>query len=102
MANFHGPNLGYVVEQYEQYTNGTENVDPALKELFLTWGAPLSFETSHTKGDSEPVSVASNNTVHMKKVLQVAKLLEDIRAHGHLAASMNPLGEKKKEEVSFH
>ncbi|MFB9759377.1 hypothetical protein ACFFMS_13135 [Ectobacillus funiculus] len=49
MANFHGPNLGYVVEQYEQYTNGTENVDPALKELFLTWGSPLSVETSHMK-----------------------------------------------------
>ncbi|GAA3312990.1 hypothetical protein GCM10020331_002090 [Ectobacillus funiculus] len=38
----------------------------------------------------------------MKKVLQVAKLLEDIRAHGHLAASINPLGEKNKEEVLFH
>ncbi|GAA3312595.1 hypothetical protein GCM10020331_000700 [Ectobacillus funiculus] len=38
---FHGPNLGYVVEQYEQYTNGTENVDPALKELFFLHGDHL-------------------------------------------------------------
>ncbi|WP_342047620.1 hypothetical protein [Bacillus sp. OTU530] len=91
-----------MMEQYERHENGDENVDPELKELFFTWGSPLSFETSHIKGDIEPVSVISNNTVYMKKVLQVAKLLEDIRAHGHLAASINPLGEKNKEEVLFH
>ncbi|GAA3319471.1 hypothetical protein GCM10020331_026500 [Ectobacillus funiculus] len=34
-AKFHGPNLGYVIEQYEQYVNGTDSVDPELTELFL-------------------------------------------------------------------
>lgn len=100
--NFHGPNLGYVVEQYERYANGTENVDPALKELFIKWGSPLSVETSHMQKDIEPVSFISNNMANMKKTLQVAKLLEDIRTHGHLAASINPLGEKNKEEELFH
>ncbi|MFB9760258.1 hypothetical protein [Ectobacillus funiculus] len=87
------------MEQYERHENCDENVDPELTEFFLTWGSALSFETSHIKGDIEPVSVISNNMVYMKKVLQAAKLLEDIRAHGHLAASINPLGEKNKEEV---
>jgi len=54
------------------------------------------------KRDTEPVSFISNNTANMKKMLQVAKLLEDIRAHGHLAAFINPLRERNKEEVLCH
>jgi 2-oxoglutarate dehydrogenase E1 component len=94
---FHGPNLGYVVEQYERYVNGTGSVDPELKELFLRWGSPLSFETNHTKEAIKHLSGIPNNTVNTEKVLKVVKLIENIRLHGHLAARINPLEENAKD-----
>ncbi|CJD62063.1 Uncharacterised protein [Streptococcus pneumoniae] len=33
-AKFHGPNLGYVIEQYDLYVTGAGSVDPELQELF--------------------------------------------------------------------
>ena len=39
-AKFHGPNLGYVIEQYDCYVAGEGSVDPELEELFARWGAP--------------------------------------------------------------
>jgi 2-oxoglutarate dehydrogenase E1 component len=85
-GSFHGPNLGYVMEQYEQYANGMDTVDPALKELFIQWGSPLSYGSSEA---AEAVEQPGN--VSAAKALKAAKLLEDIRSHGHLAANMNPL-----------
>ena len=33
-AKFHGPNLGYVIEQYDLYVTRAGSVDPELQELF--------------------------------------------------------------------
>lgn len=34
---FNGPNLGYVIGQYELYINGLDTVDSELKELFIKY-----------------------------------------------------------------
>ncbi|MGM0878569.1 MAG: 2-oxoglutarate dehydrogenase E1 component [Bacillota bacterium] len=91
---FHGPNIGYVIEQYERYVNGGDSVDTELKELFLRWGSPHSCEINHTK---EYSSIFPNNKPNIKKVLKVVKLLEDIRSFGHLSARINPLEEDVKD-----
>jgi 2-oxoglutarate dehydrogenase E1 component len=88
---FNGPNLGYVIEQYERYTNGEDSLDPKLKELFINWGSPLSFESSHTEETLNKESANPNNSADIQKVLKVVKLIEDIRSNGHLVANMNPL-----------
>ncbi|MFL6558120.1 MAG: 2-oxoglutarate dehydrogenase E1 component, partial [Bacillus sp. (in: firmicutes)] len=88
---FNGPNLGYVIEQYERYINGEDSIDPKLRELFLKWGSPLSFESSYTEETLNKESVNPNNSTDIHKVLKVVKLVEDIRSNGHLAANMNPI-----------
>lgn len=95
--NFHGPNIGYVMEQYERYVNGGDSIDSELKELFLKWGSPLSLEIDHTKEIIEYSPIISNNTPNVEKVLKVVKLLEDIRSYGHLSAKINPLEEDAKD-----
>jgi 2-oxoglutarate dehydrogenase E1 component len=97
---FNGPNLGYVIEQYERYTNGEDTIDPKLKELFIKWGSPLSFESSHTEETLNNKSVNPADSINIQKVLKVVKLLEDIRSNGHLAANMNPLeGNPQNQEL---
>ncbi|MBO9128778.1 2-oxoglutarate dehydrogenase E1 component [Bacillus sp. 165] len=98
--SFHGPNLGYVAEQYERYVNGTGSVDPELQELFLNWGSPLSVETNDIETAIEHVSNIPDSLVNMRKVLKVVRLLEDIRSYSHLEAKINPL-ESNVKEPSF-
>jgi 2-oxoglutarate dehydrogenase E1 component len=88
---FNGPNLGYVIEQYERYTNGEDSMDPKLKELFIKWGSPLSFELRDNEETLYKESIESNQFVNIQKVLKVVKLLDEIRLNGHLAANLNPL-----------
>ncbi|WAA11273.1 2-oxoglutarate dehydrogenase E1 component [Fervidibacillus albus] len=94
---FYGPNLGYVVEMYDLYVKEPELVDTELKQLFEKWGPPrmgiaMQKETFGETGAISPETV--------NKYLRAAKLAEDIRANGHLAADLNPL-EAKEEESEF-
>lgn len=49
--DFYGPNLGYALELYDQYTQDPNSIDPDLKEMFDELGAPPSDikEASGTK-----------------------------------------------------
>ncbi|MGI8317139.1 2-oxoglutarate dehydrogenase E1 component [Halobacillus mangrovi] len=87
--NFHGPNMGYIEEQYEQYTNDPSAVDPTLKEMFDEHGAP-----DWMAGDT---SVKTNGAVSptdkdISKVTSAIKLVEAIRRHGHLQANIYAVG----------
>ncbi|MGG1674973.1 2-oxoglutarate dehydrogenase E1 component [Neobacillus sp. NRS-1170] len=86
---FNGPNLGYVIEQYERYTNGEEGIDPKLTDLFIQWGSPLSYEATQQEDTVEHATIVPS--ANIAKAMKVVKLFEDIRAHGHLAANMYPL-----------
>ncbi|WP_040204608.1 2-oxoglutarate dehydrogenase E1 component [Neobacillus jeddahensis] len=100
-GKLNGPNLGYVIEQYERYTNGENTIDPKLKELFIKWGSPLSFESSHPEEPLNKESINLNNTTNIQKVLKVVKLLEDIRSTGHLVANMNPIEVNLQKQEFF-
>lgn len=36
--DFHGPNLGYVMDLYEQYLEDPNSVDEELRNMFDAWG----------------------------------------------------------------
>ncbi|WP_110927849.1 2-oxoglutarate dehydrogenase E1 component [Bacillus massiliglaciei] len=87
---FSGPNLGYVMEQYELFQSNPEAVeDTELRSFFETAGAP--------RQDGGTVSQAAVQMEHvgsglsMKKITAAVKLSENIRTYGHLAADIYPL-----------
>ncbi|MEK5173776.1 2-oxoglutarate dehydrogenase E1 component [Bacillus obstructivus] len=96
--SFSGPNLGYVMEVYEQFVNDPESVDPEMKVLFEEWGSPTVSEeglTTHGQADIS-FQLPTNPTVFSKMVAAV-KLADNIRTYGHLAADINPLNDRKKD-----
>jgi 2-oxoglutarate dehydrogenase E1 component len=96
--SFSGPNLGYVMEVYEQFVNDPESVDPEMKVLFEEWGSPTISEeglTTHGQADIS-FQLPTNPTVFSKMVAAV-KLADNIRTYGHLAADINPLNDRKKD-----
>ncbi|MEK4425360.1 2-oxoglutarate dehydrogenase E1 component [Solibacillus sp. FSL K6-1523] len=82
---FSGPNLGYVMEQYDLYLQTPEEVDLQLVELFQAYGAPV-FSDGETV-----VSGDTTGTGDYTKVLAAVNLATAIREHGHLAADLYPL-----------
>ena len=65
---FHGPNLGFVIDQYDRYVTEEGSVDPELKELFQTWGAP-PFQTDYLAGNNTDMNVSPQNTANIEKVI---------------------------------
>lgn len=90
MQAFYGPNLGYIVELYEQYVVDPESVDAETRQYFDEHGAP---ETS------APVVPAAS--FDLEKVVAATRLVNDIRALGHKAADIYPLKDHPREHGLF-
>lgn len=91
---FSGPNLGYVMEQYDLFLQAPDEVEAELVTLFQQFGAP-ALATGEV---SETVNVEPGN---FKKVLAAVKLADAIRNQGHLAADIYPLKDRKLDTSSI-
>src|SRR5690625_3965606 len=90
--NFHGPNIGYIEEQYELFKEEPEKVDPTIQELFQKYGAPQWID----KSDQVYVDTATPS-MDLKKITSAMKLIDSIRRHGHLEADIYPVGKKNSQ-----
>lgn len=75
---FYGPNLGYILELYEQYRNDPDSVDLTTRKFFEKWSP------------SEPVA-AVTTTRDLVPLTGAANLAQAIRVYGYLSANLNPL-----------
>lgn len=82
-----GPNLGYLIDQYERYLRNSSEVEQELKELFEEMDEE---EIAHLLAafPDEPKPQPGQN----ESMLGAAQLAENIRKYGHLAANIYPLG----------
>ncbi|MFJ7975431.1 2-oxoglutarate dehydrogenase E1 component [Peribacillus sp. JNUCC 23] len=92
---FSGPNLGYVLEQYDLFQQDPDSVDPELKNYFKIFGPPTvnTVPNQKTIVENQTAVVSSGDVLSMKKITSAVKLTENIRSYGHLAANINPLNE---------
>ncbi len=100
---FSGPNLGYVMEQYDLFLQSPQEVPAELIELFEYYGAPVFIEGTEVVAPVGTVAPVGD----YKKVLAAVKLAEEIRSFGHLAADLYPLKNrvldtKRIEESAFN
>lgn len=86
--NFHGPNLGYVMEMYDLYLHDPDQVDEDLKQLFQQWGPPV-IEGKEISSETAPQTFMQ--TSNIEKTVAAIKYAEHIRTYGHMAADINPL-----------
>ncbi|WP_186579348.1 2-oxoglutarate dehydrogenase E1 component [Aquibacillus kalidii] len=87
--NFHGPNMGYLEEQYERYLENPEAVDKSIKDMFDEHGAPEWLDNTGDKGTAPSFN---NVNIDIKKLTSAMKLVEAIRRYGHLEAEIYPVG----------
>ena len=82
---FHGPNLGYILELYERYRGDPNAVDEATRELFAQW-SPADAPTSQVTGQN------------LSALTGAANLAQAIRVYGYLSANLDPLEERPGAE----
>ncbi|WP_145328887.1 2-oxoglutarate dehydrogenase E1 component [Paenibacillus xylanexedens] len=102
--SYYGPNMGYVQEQYELFTQDPGAVTPAYRELFEQWGAPpMSGKGAETLSNSGNGQVASGSVdiQLLQKAVTAGKLVWNIRTYGHLAADIDPLGISEATDTSL-
>lgn len=88
---FYGPNLGYIIELYEQYVDDPTSVDAETRRYFDEFGAPEAVQ-------STPVA---SEGFDLEKVVAATRLVNDIRALGHKAADIYPLKDHPREHELF-
>ncbi|WP_040286419.1 2-oxoglutarate dehydrogenase E1 component [Sporosarcina koreensis] len=93
-AAFSGPNLGYVMEMYERYKNDPESVDAELADFFRRNGAPAA---AGSQSGSPSPERTEGSPADFGKVLSAYRLMDAIRAYGHLAADIYPLNDRPKD-----
>ena len=91
---FSGPNLGYVMEQYDLFLQSPDEVDSELVSLFQQYGAPTIASTT----SSANVATSAVEPNNFEKVIRAIQLADAIRAHGHLTADIYPLNDGPKED----
>ncbi|HLR81443.1 MAG TPA: 2-oxoglutarate dehydrogenase E1 component [Bacillota bacterium] len=89
---FHGPNLGYMEEQYELYKEDPGTVDPSIKEIFDQYGAPAWL----SKQDYVISETQEAPIENIQKLTSAMKLVEAIRRYGHLEADIYAVGVHKE------
>ncbi|TQR20679.1 2-oxoglutarate dehydrogenase E1 component [Psychrobacillus vulpis] len=94
---FSGPNLGYVMEQYDLFLQSPEEVDSELVSLFQQYGAP-SLASSSQLGAGTSASAAAVSPNNFDKIIRAIQLADAIRSQGHLAANIYPLNDGPKNE----
>ncbi|MEN2767784.1 2-oxoglutarate dehydrogenase E1 component [Ornithinibacillus xuwenensis] len=97
-GEFHGPNMGYLEEQYELYKKDPQAIDQSLREMFDQHGAP-NWLKSTTNTIQESSQTTSINDV--KKITSTVKFVEAIRRFGHLEADIYPVSvqDERKSEL---
>ncbi len=90
---FHGPNLGYILELHQKYRKDPSSVDEATRKLFEQW-AP------------EEEQAAIPATRDLLALTAAANLAQAIRAYGYLSANLNPLNNERVDNplltLEFH
>lgn len=104
--DFHGPNLGVIMELYEQYVENPESVDEELREIFEVWGPPQLEEVEGRREATDRPSVSVQAPSPPKKdayrkYVNAVKLADLIRTKGHLVSNINPIRKNDKNQELF-
>lgn len=83
LRSFHGPNAGYVLELFERYQNDPDSLDPSWRVFFQGFSPADA---------AAPLPAGSGPPIDIEKVIAAHRLGQAIRARGHTAARLDPLG----------
>lgn len=95
-SQFYGPNLGYMLEKYEEYRTDADSVEKELSSFFEKWGA---YEEDIGEGPPVQRETTPIGTEGYFTAVNAMKLSESIRRNGHLMADIYPIQLESKTNI---
>ncbi|NWF70632.1 MAG: 2-oxoglutarate dehydrogenase E1 component [Chloroflexi bacterium] len=86
-SDFFGVNAAYVLDLYERYQQDPASVDAEARAFFAQWTPPAEAESSAVIAERR-----EQPALAVEKIVGAANLAQAIRANGHFAANLDPLG----------
>jgi 2-oxoglutarate dehydrogenase E1 component len=96
LRDFSGPNLGYLIDQYERYKKNPMSVEAEMREFFEEIN-----ESDFAISAKEVSAVSVPETVSHGKIIAAVKLAENIRTYGHLFSNIYPLGREHQVDETY-
>jgi 2-oxoglutarate dehydrogenase E1 component len=94
LRSFHGPNAGYVLEQYERFQRDPESLDESWRRYFENF-----------RPDEQTAAPTGRQTTAgapIDAVVSAHRLAQAIRARGHTASRLDPLGSEPEADPALH
>jgi 2-oxoglutarate dehydrogenase E1 component len=103
LRDFHGPNAGYVLEQYEQYTRDPQSVDEGWRSFFSSVDPAQLRAALESAGAAPPPSApaAAGPGVDVRKLVAAREMSRTIRTRGLTAARLDPLGSEPQADPAL-
>ncbi|SER40907.1 2-oxoglutarate dehydrogenase E1 component [Salipaludibacillus aurantiacus] len=96
-SQFYGPNLGYMLEKYEDFQDDPALVEEELQSFFRKWGGYKEETEPAAPVQSKDLKETSTHTYFT--AIRAMKLSESIRRNGHLMADIIPVNLKEKSNI---
>src|SRR4051812_32146029 len=80
-----GLNTGYLLERYDRYQQDPSSVSDSERRFFAGWIPPVD-------GKQTLVAPSPVTAPNVDKIVGAVNYAQSIRAYGHLAAQLDPLG----------
>ncbi|WP_280768109.1 2-oxoglutarate dehydrogenase E1 component [Salipaludibacillus daqingensis] len=99
-SQFYGPNLGYMLEKYEDFQKDRNLVEEELATFFNQWGAYE--EVVEETAEQEPIRQYGSTQMDREgyfTAVNAMKLAESIRRNGHLMADISPIELEYKKNI---
>jgi 2-oxoglutarate dehydrogenase E1 component len=93
LRNFYGPNAGYVLGLFEKFQEDPTSVDEGWRTYFESFSPPAPGIAAPPGGGATPMEV--------RAVVGAHELAIAIRARGHTAARLSPLGEAEAPDPAL-
>jgi 2-oxoglutarate dehydrogenase E1 component len=88
LEDFHGPNIGYILELYDRFREDPNAVDETTRNFFEHWSPAKTENTAQTGTD-------------LRAVIGAVNLAYAIRSHGYVSARLDPLGSPPMQDPSL-
>ncbi|HYH79628.1 MAG TPA: thiamine pyrophosphate-dependent enzyme, partial [Longimicrobium sp.] len=93
LRDFHGPNAGYVLEQYERYVHEAQSVDDGWRAFFAGFDPAELHAAAAGAAAADGAPPADDAPgVDVRKVVAAREMSRTIRTRGLTAARLDPLG----------
>ncbi|MDR0787162.1 MAG: 2-oxoglutarate dehydrogenase E1 component [Gemmatimonadota bacterium] len=95
LRSFHGPNAGYVLDQFERFQRDPQSVDAGWRSFFQ------EFNDTPDAVNPPVAAPASESAVPNEKAIAAHRLAQVIRSRGHTASRLDPLGSDPEADPSL-